>query len=70
MKRRYVDEIVREKYADYALQVIDKLQSLKEDSCLSGDDSGLDNVWEEIKSQVQEGESYYADHKVNLSSIN
>ena len=26
MKRRYVDEIIREKYADYALQVIDKLR--------------------------------------------
>lgn len=41
--------------------VMDDLQRLGDDSLLSGEDSGLENVWEEICVQVQAEESAYGD---------
>jgi len=40
-------------------KTIRKLQALKEDNLLSGDDSGLKNVWDEICVQVQLDESVF-----------
>lgn len=39
--------------------VIEQLKNLNKDSLLSGDNSGLENVWEEICVQVQYEPSYY-----------
>jgi hypothetical protein len=38
--------------------IIKQLQELKDDALLSGEDSGLENVWEEICAQLQRGPSF------------
>jgi hypothetical protein len=45
--------------ADVVSKTVAALQSMKGDSLLSGDDSGLRNIWEEVCVQVQGEESYY-----------
>lgn len=55
MKKRLIEQIIREKYREYASHII--RQILGDDNCLNEGASRFENVWEAIKSQVQEEES-------------
>ncbi len=57
MKRRDVLRILTAKYDDYARQVIERIKKLPPECRQSGDDSLLEDVWEEWKYQVQRRES-------------
>jgi hypothetical protein len=59
-RMEFVKQIINNKYDRCTKRVIERIKDLgRPDFCLSGDDSGLDNVWEEFKSQVQEEESFF-----------
>ncbi|QGQ95823.1 hypothetical protein EHS13_13525 [Paenibacillus psychroresistens] len=65
-----VTQIIKDKYNEYADKVINEIQELGPDCLHSGDDSGLDDVWEEFKFQVQEGESiFYEFYEATILSI-
>jgi hypothetical protein len=57
----HVDKLVTERLDGLAHQAIENFQAIRTDAKLSGDDSPLENVWEEFKDQVQNGESFYWD---------
>ncbi len=57
MKNGEVREILHKKYKAYRDQVVVNTKALPADCRTSGDDSGLEDVWEEFKSQVQWQES-------------
>lgn len=61
MKSREVRDIIAEKYDEYSRKVIERIKSLGPECRLSGDDSGLADVREEFKCQVQTGESFFYD---------
>ncbi len=51
------DRTSRKKYEEYARKVIELMKNLGPECRQSGDDSPLEDVWEEFKFQVQYGES-------------
>lgn len=55
------DSRIRLLKADVVAKAVAALKSMKGNSLLSGDDSGLRNVWEEVCVQVQGEESFYWD---------
>jgi hypothetical protein len=57
MHRAEIRDILQKKYDAYRDDVIKALKILPPEGSLSGDDSGLDDVWEEFKYQVQREES-------------
>lgn len=57
MKRDEIWRIMEAKYEDYCDQVVQIIQELPDDCRQSGDDSVLEDVWEEFKYQVQRDES-------------
>ncbi len=57
MKRRDILRILTAKYDDYARQVIERIKKLPPECRQSGDDSLLEDVWEEWKYQLQRRES-------------
>jgi hypothetical protein len=57
MRKAEVRKILESKYNAYRDEVIKIVKGLPPESCLSGDDSGLDDVWGEFKYQVQREES-------------
>ena len=57
MKRDEVWRIVQAKYEDYSDRVVHMVQELPTECRQSGNDSGLGDVWEEFKYQVQREES-------------
>jgi hypothetical protein len=57
MRKVEVRKILEKKYTAYRDEVVTIIKHLPPDSRLSGDDSGLDDVWEEFKYQVQREES-------------
>ena len=57
MRKDEVRKILQKKYSAYRDEVVGIIQSLPPESRQSGDDSGLDDVWEEFKFQVQREES-------------
>lgn len=57
MKGHEVQRIIHAKYDDYGDQIVKMVQGLPEDCRQSGDDSVLEDVWEEFKYQVQQDES-------------
>jgi hypothetical protein len=59
-------EVVRRISNEMVDQTIKELESLGGDSLLSGDDSGLQSVWEEICVQVQDEESFHWDAYVEV----
>lgn len=56
---RLAKQIIEERFSELAEKVIQYLKDLPDDCRQSGDDSGLDDVWEEYKSQVQGTESIF-----------
>lgn len=54
-----LSDITEAKYVECAKEVIAQIKSLGPECRTSGDDSGLENVWEEFKSQVQGEESLF-----------
>ncbi|MBI3805397.1 MAG: hypothetical protein HY282_16740 [Nitrospirae bacterium] len=62
MKREEVANIINSKYQRYTAEVINLIKALPSNCRQSGDDSGLKNVWEEWKAQIQGEESplFYA----------
>jgi len=65
MRKDEIRKIVRKKYTAYRDQVVARIKELPPECCLSGDDSGLEDVWEEFKCQVQREESYAFDAYVS-----
>jgi len=61
MRRQLVYYLIEGKYRRYASEVIEQIKALGPECRLSGDDSGLADVWEEWKSQMQEEHSIYFD---------
>ncbi|MBM7691640.1 hypothetical protein JOC77_001047 [Peribacillus deserti] len=59
MKREEVEHILREKYAEYTEKIIRNVKRLNYGTLLSGEESELENAWEEFVYQVQEEESIY-----------
>ena len=57
----HVDRLVKARLDELARQAISNFQEIRTDAKLSGDDSPLENVWEEFKYQVQIEESFYWD---------
>ncbi len=57
MKRDVIWRIIQAKYEDYCDRIVQMVQELPDDCRQSGDDSVLDDVWEEFKYQVQQDES-------------
>ena len=57
MRKDEVRRILQKKYSAYRDEVVGIIKSLPPESRQSGDDSGLDDVWEEFKFQVQREES-------------
>lgn len=57
MKRDEVWRIIEAKYEDYCDRIVRMVQGLPSDYRQSGDDSVLEDVWEEFKCQVQRDES-------------
>lgn len=55
---RLISDIAKETVDRITRRVISKLQRLK-NGLLSGDDSGLENTWDEICAQKQSEESFY-----------
>jgi hypothetical protein len=61
MRKLEVRKILNTKYCAYRDEVIAIVKSLSPESRLSGDDSGLEDVWEEFKYQAQREESFAFD---------
>ncbi len=59
MERPQLNALVSRMYERCTTKVIERLQKYPEDARLSGGDSGLSGVWEEIVVQVRGGESPY-----------
>lgn len=59
MKRREIEKIIEAKYNRYTRAIITEIKSIGPEARLSGDDSDLENVWEEFKYQVRHGESIF-----------
>jgi len=59
LKQREIISIIEAKYQEYAQDVIQQVRGLGRECRQSGDDSGLKDVWEEFKSQVQGQESAF-----------
>jgi len=59
MKREAVISIIETKYRRYVDEIIKWIKALGPECRQSGDDSGLANVWEEWKSQMQGEESFF-----------
>ncbi|MDO9119809.1 MAG: hypothetical protein Q7U39_17765 [Nitrospira sp.] len=57
MKRDEILRIIEEKYKDYCDRIVQMVRDLPDDCRQSGDDSVLEDVWEEFKCQVQRDES-------------
>jgi len=57
MKHDEVWRIIEAKYEDYCDQIVQMVQELPDDCRQSGDDSVLEDAWEEFKYQVQRDES-------------
>ena len=57
----HVDRLVKARLDELARQTISNFQEIRTDAKLSGDDSPLENVWEEFKYQVQIEGSFYWD---------
>jgi hypothetical protein len=57
----HVDRLVGDRLDALAKQAIANFKTIRTDSKASGDDSPLENVWEEFKDQVQNDESFYWD---------
>lgn len=56
---QHLERIVEAMYRCLVNQVIADIKALRENCRLSGDDSGLEDVWEEFKSQMQGQHSIY-----------
>jgi hypothetical protein len=50
---RHITKIIRAKYRDYAAKVIADIKTLGPECRQNDDDSPLDDVWEEFKSELQ-----------------
>ncbi|MHB8653343.1 MAG: hypothetical protein ACYDA9_05630 [Terriglobia bacterium] len=61
MKREAVISIIETKYRRYVGEIIKQIKALGPEYRHSGDDSGLADVWEEWKSQIQGEESLVFD---------
>lgn len=59
--RKRLNGIVERKLARYVRRVITRIKRLPENCCLSGQDSDLENVWEEWKYQIQHSRLIYFD---------
>ena len=70
MKHRDMDRIIESKYKRYTANVINQIKALPPESRLSGDDSGLANVWEEWKVQMQGEQSVFFDQNKEMGSEN
>jgi len=57
----HVDKLVEVRLDALAEQAIANFKAIRTDSKASGDDSPLEDVWEEFKDQVQNDESFYWD---------
>jgi hypothetical protein len=53
--------VIMRKYDAYANRAIRRIKRLPPESRQSGDDSGLEDVWEEFKSQIQHEQSIFFD---------
>lgn len=60
-KIEYIDKLVACRYDECAEEVIRHIKALGPECRQSGDDSLLEDVWEEFKSQLQEGKSVLFD---------
>lgn len=65
-KDRIISDLADALCKKIAKQVVEELQELKEDNLLSGEDSGLKNVWDEICVQVQKEQSIYWDMYISV----
>ena len=61
MRKTDVARILRKKYDAYCEQVVGIIKALPSECRQSGDDSPLENVWEEFKCQVQGEEAWMFD---------
>lgn len=61
MRKAEVRNILEKKYAAYRDEVVRIIKALPPDCRQSGDDLGLEDVWEEFKFQVQREESFTFD---------
>ncbi|MFM9903627.1 MAG: hypothetical protein ACKVQJ_03540 [Pyrinomonadaceae bacterium] len=61
LKTKIISELAKRECQRISTSVIRRLQKLKGDSLLSGDDSGLRNTWDEICVQIQGDLSYHWD---------
>ena len=61
MKREAVSSIIETKYRRYVNEIIKQIKALGPECRQSGDDSGLADLWEEWKSQIQGEESLVFD---------
>ena len=57
----HVDKLVEGRLDALAEQAIANFKTIRTDPKASGDDSPLEDVWEEFKDQVQNDESFYWD---------
>lgn len=57
----HVDTLVRGLYKQLAPKAVEKVKALPTRCRLSGDDSGLASVWEELKYQLRREESIFLD---------
>ncbi|TVY09072.1 hypothetical protein [Paenibacillus cremeus] len=59
MNRKQISLIINDKYSGYVMQVKAKIENLDKSFMQSGDDSPLNNVWEEFVVQIQGEESIF-----------
>ena len=64
-EHKILSRVAKKKAKQLTRKVISNLQQL--DSTLSGDDSGLINVWDEICVQVQDEQSWYWDSYMEVA---
>lgn len=70
MKREEVANVINTKYKRYTAEVLNLIKALPPECRQSGDDSGLKNVWEEWKAQVQEEHSvFYESYEETIRSL-
>jgi len=70
MERKQLGLILKDKYDKYINQVIIKIKELDANSMLSGDDSNLENVWEEFAFQIQiEHSIFFEYYEETISQI-
>ena len=66
MRKDEVRQILQKKYCAYRDEVVAIIKSLPPESRQSGDDSGLEDVWEEFKFQVKNEEFVMFDVYVGM----